>query len=238
VRRSTNIARCVRGRPRKQEGSIALTIPVGSAAPKTPAQRLVELQGQIAALERDLAEANAKESRAQQRLLRYEGLGHASFGGIVAGQIWADFVLWEGLLNSKPFKAVFELGTWLGGFSWWLWAQCESRNMWFETYDSIEPERSIPGFHKMDVFAQAAEIGITMRLMEPCVVFCDNGNKPRELRDYAYQLEHPDSVLVVHDWGTEMLPENVPDTVEMIHREFCEEINSISRVFRVKERNA
>ena len=40
---------------------------------------------------------------------------------------------------------------------------------------------------------------------------------------------------MAHDWGTEIGPDDVPDTVEMVYREFCEEIGSITRVFRLEE---
>lgn len=199
-----------------------------------PSQRIAELTSLTIHLRDELDDALREKKKLEARLLRYEGLGHASFGGTTVSQIWADFVLWEGLLNSKEFKAVFELGTWLGGFSWWLWAQCEARGMWFSTFDTIAPQREMPDmvFEKADVFASAKKLGALFREHEPCVVFCDNGNKPRELRTYAEQLKHPDSVLVVHDWGTEIFQKDVPDTLKMVHREFCEEINSISRVFQ------
>jgi hypothetical protein len=136
---------------------------------------------------------------------------------------------------------VFELGTWEGGFAWWLWAQCQVRGIEFGTFDAIQPNQVLPAdgsFTRLDIFAESKSLGARFRLLEPCLVFCDNGNKPRELRTFAAELRHPDSLLVVHDWGTEMLPEDVPDTVEMVYREFCEELGSISRVFRLRRDDA
>lgn len=219
---------------------------LSSAAPRTPATQLISLRREIAALERDLAEANAKASRAEQKLARFTTIGAngfgVSFGDIPVAQIWADFVLWETVLNRGEYRAVFELGTWKGGFAWWLWAQTQARHMeLFETYDSLQSEYPTPApeperdtFVRRDVFAEAKEIGERMRKYEPCVVFCDNGNKPRELKTFSAELQHPDSILVVHDWGTEFQPEDVPDTVEMMYEEFCVELGSISRVFRLR----
>lgn len=210
-------------------------IPESSAAPKTPVSRLIELRQELAYLQRDLDEANAKASRAEEKLKVFTELGNVSFGGIPAAQIWTDFVLWELVLNKHTdLRAIFEIGTWKGGFSWWLWAQAEARRMHFETYDAIEPEASIPGFHRADVFRDYALIGRDFRIWEPCAVFCDGGNKPRELEVFSQQLEHPESILLVHDWGTETQPEDVPAGWEMLYREFCENYSSITRVFKRK----
>lgn len=238
-RRSRNIASCALLLPPKQEGSIRLSIPERSAAPRTPAGRLIELRRELAYLQRDLDEANAKASRAEEKLKLFTEQGNVSFGGIPAAQIWLDMVLWEMVLNKHDtLRAVFEIGTWEGGFSWWLWAQCEARRMHFETYDAVEPKRSVPGFVRADVFRDAVMIGRDIRIWEPCAVFCDGGNKPRELAIFAEQIEHPDSILLVHDWGTEMLPEHVPASLEMLYGDFCEQRGSVTRVLRKRSENA
>ena len=202
----------------------------------TPAARLVELQNALAAAERDLAEERAAAARLALRLERFQSLSGTSFGGIPCAQIYADFVLWESILNENPqLDAIFEIGTWKGGFSWFLHAQAQARNIFFQTYDAIEPERFVPDFQRRDVFADRKDLGRRFRDWEPCVVFCDGGNKPRELREFAEELVDPGSLLVVHDWGTEMLPENVPDTVVEAYGDFCDQIGSMSRVFRLRE---
>jgi hypothetical protein len=201
----------------------------------TPAQRLVELQNELTYTQGALRAAEGKIVVLEQDLSRYETVGDVSFGGVEALQVWADFVLWEQLLNSHKFKAIFELGTCQGGFAWWLWAQTQvRRGMNFYTFDSIIPPTAVPDFTKMDVFADATHLGKLMRLNEPCIVLCDNGNKPRELQTFSKELQNEDSLLVVHDWGTEFLPEDIPDNVEMVYGEFCERLHSISRVFRLR----
>jgi hypothetical protein len=208
----------------------------GQLSAQTPAQRVIDLQIRIAALERDLAEAEAQKSRAENDLRRYRELGGVSFGAIPAAQTWTDLILWESLLNDHRFDAIFELGTWQGGFSWWLWAQCEAREpkLFFQTYDAVEPQRFVPSFRRLDVFAESASLINRMRSWEPIILLCDNGNKPRELQTFATQLG-PESLTVVHDWGTEVHPEDVPDTLEMVYGDFCEEIGSMSRVFRKRD---
>ncbi len=205
----------------------------------TPAQRLVELQNALNDTEQRLAAAKGRIHELELEYDRYHRMSDTSFGGIPMAQIRADLVLWEAVLNSNTqLRAIFEIGTWQGGFSWWLWAQTQARHMYFRTYDSIAPDRKIPNFMRDDVFADVTYLGQKFRSYEPCVVFCDGGNKPRELATYAAELRDPASLFFVHDWGTEMLPENVPDTVTMVYGEFCDELGSITRVFKLKENDA
>lgn len=215
----------------------------GSAAPASPATRLIELQRQISYLQRELDGANARASIAEERLSRYTKLSGTSFGGIAMAQQWADLVMWEGILNENPqLRAIFEIGSWKGGFSWWLYGQAQARKMMFRTYDVVVPdgamEAAVAGsdrwrfFVKSDVFADYRNLGKGFREYEPCVVFCDGGNKPRELATFSQELRHPDSLLAVHDWGTEFMPEDIHSGVRMVYTDFCEELGAITRWFR------
>jgi hypothetical protein len=150
---------------------------------------------------------------------------------VYVAQYWVEFILWESLLNERDYNAIIELGTWEGGFSLYLSSQAEHRNMFFRTYDIHKPARYVPGFVQIDIYAKAEEIGEHLRRMEPVIVLCDGGNKPRELKTFARYVT-PASTLVVHDWGTEMLEKDVPPGVEMVHKDHCEELGSASRVFR------
>ena len=147
-------------------------------------------------------------------------------------QYWVEFILWESLLNEKRYDSIVELGTLEGGFSLWLSAQAEARELGFRTYDINLPKRRIPGFVHADIYALAEEIGEHMRKHDPVIVLCDGGNKPRELKTFSRYVT-ADSTLVVHDWMEEMLPSDVPENVEMIHEDLCLQLGSASRVFRV-----
>lgn len=157
-----------------------------------------------------------------------------SFGGITAAQYLIDFYLWECILNENPqLKTIIEFGTWRGGFSWYLYSQAKVRNMSFITYDSIIHFKiRPPGFVKRDIFADYEEIGRLISL-GPCAVLCDNGNKPREVKTFAPYLTN-DSIMIAHDWNTEFFEEDIPEYMEQIYTDFCDEIGSISRVLRKK----
>lgn len=163
---------------------------------------------------------------------RWHRFGGVSFGGVFCAQYWAEFVLWEALLNERPYDTLVELGTFDGGFSLYLAAQAHCRDMSFRTYDIHTPPRKIPGFVPIDIYAHAEEIGDHMRRHDPVIVLCDGGNKPRELKTFSRYVTE-ESTLVVHDWGTEFLSSDIPENVEMVHEDLCLELGSISRVFRV-----
>jgi hypothetical protein len=205
----------------------------------TPAQRLVELQNALSAVERERNDATLRADRLQADYDRWHTMQNVSFAGVPMAQIWADLVVWESVLNDNPdLDAVFEIGTWQGGFSWWLWAQCEARDMFFGTFDAVKPERDIPGFMRIDVFAEVPFLGKRFRAFEPCLVFCDGGNKPRELSTFAAELRDPRSLLAVHDWGTEIVRENAPDGLTMVYKDFCEQMGSVTRFFRLRDTGA
>lgn len=155
-----------------------------------------------------------------------------SFAGIKAAQILADYWLWEAVLNDRSANGIVELGTGAGGFSCYLNAQAETRGMFFRTYDIFVPEHRVPGFVQIDIYAMAEEIGSHLRRHDPLILFCDGGNKPRELGTFSRYLS-PDSTIIVHDWKTEILSHDVPDNVIDLYPDLCDEIGSMSRCFRV-----
>jgi len=204
----------------------------------TPAQRLVELQNALAASQLELAHAKSEAAELAAALVRFHRMSGMSFGGIPMAQIAADMILWEAVLNENPVDAIFEIGTWQGGFSWWLYAQSLARDIFFQTFDAVQPDRNIPAFLRVDVFAESKMLGKRFRAFEPCVVFCDGGNKPRELQTFAAELRDPRSLLLAHDWGDEIGPGDVPDTVEMVYGDFCEQLGSVTRVFKLRSVDA
>lgn len=159
-----------------------------------------------------------------------------SFGGVTCAQYWCDFFLWEMILNANPeIDGIVELGTWQGGFSRYLYAQAQARDYeLFVTYDVADPQVPPPGFKKLDIYRHATEIADMLSgLKVPVALLCDGGNKPRELLAFPPYL--PDgSLVVVHDWGTETMPADVPDFLTEVYGDFCDDIGSISRVFAVK----
>jgi len=166
---------------------------------------------------------------------RYHTFKGVSFGGVAVAQFWCDFILWEAILNENPqTKSIVELGTWQGGFSLYLAAQAEARGLDFTTLDATAPEREIPGFIRMDIWRETDKLGRLLQVLEPLALLIDNGNKPRELNTFPAYLQDPRSLIVVHDWMEEVMPSDVPETLVPEYEDYCEELGSISRCFRVK----
>ena len=66
----------------------------------------------------------------------------------------------------------------------------------------------------------------------PRLLFCDNGNKRRELSEIASLLA-PGDFVAVHDWGSEAGPGDIPAEWARLMVEECEAIQSLTRFFRV-----
>lgn len=144
-----------------------------------------------------------------------------TFLGTNCSQSWADLQLWEMLLNEHPeLRSIVELGTGEAGFSRYLHLQAEARGLCFHTFDRIRMDRHRQsGFHKLDIFANPAKVAA--RLRHPGVLFCDNGDKIREVQVFGPFLE-PGDLLAVHDWGTEIFAKHVKEPFVPIHEEWWE----------------
>ena len=142
-----------------------------------------------------------------------------TFLGVNCSQSWADFWLWERLLNAHPeLRSLVELGTGEGGFSRYLYLQAQARGIEFSTFDHVHMDgQEVPGFYKLDIFADPETVYNHFRTST--VLFCDNGDKPREVKVFAPLLQ-PRDLLVVHDWNREIFPEHIPDVLKPIHEEW------------------
>jgi hypothetical protein len=157
-----------------------------------------------------------------------------SLGGIAMAQYWVELIVWEGILNSTPgLTGIVELGTWKGGFSLYLDMQARARGLSFRSYDILKPDHEIPGFIQKDIYRYADDLKREFSALGPIVLFCDGGNKPRELRTFPPCLAEG-SLVAVHDWGTETLPGDVPDFLEPIHEEYLDNMGSVTRWFTLK----
>lgn len=142
-----------------------------------------------------------------------------TFLGRNCSQSWADFHLWERLLNAHPeLRSIVELGTGEAGFSRYLYLQARARGLAFATFDRVRMEGNEQrGFEQIDVFEHPEKV--VARLRSPTVLFCDNGDKPREVQLFA-PLLHPGDLMVVHDFGTEFWPRHIPPMMRRIHTDW------------------
>jgi cephalosporin hydroxylase len=141
-----------------------------------------------------------------------------TFLGVNCSQSWADFLFWERLLNARPgLRSIVELGTGEGGFSRYLAIQAKARGLAFSTFDHVHMDgQRADGFQMLDIFALPEKV--VARFFEPTVLFCDNGDKPREVELFTPLLS-PRSLVVVHDWNVEITSGDIPGELKPVHRD-------------------
>jgi hypothetical protein len=184
----------------------------------------------------------------QPDTMKTDDIWHTTFCGVPAVQAWQDFMLWERFLNEAKPKTIIEIGTFEGGFSLYLYFQAYSRNALFYTVDfmnfaKFDDETSplfVNGlksfFLHVDVWSDAfqgfLQRGISDPLSHPVVLFCDGGNKPKEMQTFSPRLSVGD-YLAVHDWSHECSDadlEGLP--IEKVLQSECESLNSLTRFFK------
>lgn len=132
--------------------------------------------------------------------------------------------LWELVLEHQPFKRFIDIGTWKGNLSLFFYLYCRARDAEFYTYDvrnrwgeQLWKFKTELGFDKRffqwDVFQHIEEIGALISQPGQTILFCDDGNKPREFNVFSKFLKAGD-VIAVHDWNKEVFLENVKSPCE------------------------
>jgi cephalosporin hydroxylase len=176
----------------------------------------------------------------------------STFAGVPAAQYWSDFCLWEHLLNWSRPASIVELGTGRGGMALYLATQAQLRGLHFATHDHAPPLVRVPAiepfFREGDVLREPERVVLDPK---PLVLFCDDGDKPREIETFAPRLEAGD-LLAVHNWGVEVGPRRNPhagqegspqrqrlglddvpvELLEPVLVDLCLSLDSPTRVFR------
>lgn len=162
-----------------------------------------------------------------------------SFLGITSQQQFADLIAWEIFFQrATHFNSMTELGTGRGGMSLYFLLMSHQRHFDFWTYDiednAVENTRLAKlvefqvHFKKMDIFNISSSI--TSKFVHPMILYCDNGDKPKEVREY-YPYLFKNDCLAVHDYGIEISGEDIPYGFMPFLTEECQELNSITRFF-------
>ena len=116
-------------------------------------------------------------------------------------------VIWDIISEFNP-DLVIELGTFNGGFTEFLQAVTHNRAKIY-SYDNISyPLKDVFNdnvtFVIADILSEPLEAIVELCKSKPRkLLYCDNGNKIRELKLYATYLNE-DDLLGVHDWGKEI----------------------------------
>lgn len=157
----------------------------------------------------------------------------------------ADIVAWELVLGRINVGTIIELGTWHWGMSAFLALQARYRlSAEFYTFDvKKHPGWNHPlvealdiEFALGDIFGEGKDrvVSTIENSPGPVLLYCDNGDKPREVRTFAPYLQ-PNDYLCVHDWGTEIFERDmeVPFQLQPLGWRVCEALKSLTRFWRV-----
>lgn len=157
--------------------------------------------------------------------------------GMEAQQTWADFMCWEMFFREAEFSDFVELGTGSGAMSGYFYERCLVKKSLFTTFDIEKPR-----FFKVDgVFQQQDIMKFPAEVKEffshPMCLFCDNGDKPKEVKLFLPYLAHND-YLVVHDFGKEITERDIPKTMGNLNVKpymigLPEELGSTLRFFHI-----
>lgn len=172
------------------------------------------------------------------------GQAWGSFLGIQCSQISIDFFMWDRFLSAYPLKHCIELGTGSAGFSAFLALNCKWRGIKFSTFDTwncvptVNQIRAILGLeidlHLVDVFTEGKAFVRKLTAAEapgPILLYCDDGDKPREIREIGALLR-PGDYLAVHDWYFEIDETDIALPLVPLMQPECEAVGSMTRWFR------
>ncbi len=167
----------------------------------------------------------------------------SSFGGVEVSQMWNDLALWEEFFNRANVKSVIELGTFRGGMTMFFTLQGIARGFTITSIDDQNHGAPTEQLHKlgtklltMDLLSESTVEPmreLIASLPKPLVLFCDNGDKPREWGLYVPLLS-PGDFAAVHDWGTEFRESNLIPKPNPFMQTECESIESMTRFFAIQ----
>ncbi len=185
---------------------------------------------------------------------RPEG-GWRAYAGAAIQRKWVDiFTIDVFLADCRP-SMIIELGTGSGAFSSYLATYAYLNGAQFVTFDSNRKTavikranpRALRLIRKLggktsqrDIFEDETAAFVRSLIQRPGVSFlyCDNGDKPKEIQMFAAALK-PGDFVGVHDFGSEIHEKDVSLLVETdltpYHPEFFAAVSSSNRIFRKRE---
>lgn len=143
------------------------------------------------------------------------------------------------IIQRMNVSMIIELGTAQGGFTKLLEDACPDAEI--HTFDksnqSVKNHKyfgSKVKFYKENILVQKKTVMNLLTTQKRKLLYCDNGNKKKEVKIYSGFL-HLGDFIGVHDWGREILYKDVEDYLgnwERIEWSLVEEYGALSRFWR------
>jgi len=168
-----------------------------------------------------------------------------TFLGDTMSQSFSSLFMWEKVLGSLKFSRLIELGTSSGTLSGYFYLFCLNKGAEFYTFD-IKKEyvkTQVKDFLNLDEVFKSHDVlndpGFISELIKRegrTVLFCDNGNKPKEFAIYATYLKAGD-IICLHDWLQEYKYNDVKGVIKdnelkMVYEDICKSFYSHIRIFQ------
>jgi len=118
-------------------------------------------------------------------------------------QTVGDIDIWEHWLPQQEIAQIVMLGTGTGVFSSILELLTTAPVFSYDIEDKTMGQIKLDHAILLDVLTFQQEIADILQHPGTSLLFCDNGDKPKEVELYSPYLKIND-YLVVHDWGTEI----------------------------------
>jgi hypothetical protein len=157
-------------------------------------------------------------------------LWDATLFGLPTLQSWDDLTGWEAWFGKHDVRTIVELGTYHGGLSCFFLLMARQMNIPFWTFDAIAYEglnspavRSLglaEHFIQADIFGDGKEQVLDILRcddLHPLLLYCDDGNKPREFQTFVPHLR-PGDFVAVHDVGDEFLERDITPLEGLVKR--------------------
>lgn len=159
-----------------------------------------------------------------------------TFIGVKMAQTPRAVALWEKFLSDTKFARIIEFGSYKWGMSLLFYLFCLKNNAKFYTYDvgKFSPPGVVRrlGIHRhfkmADIFSIEKEIENLIKMDGTTIIYCDGGNKQKELDTFSKYLKNGD-YIAVHDWGTEVT--TFPSSLKEVYKEECDE-EGMTRIFQ------
>lgn len=138
-----------------------------------------------------------------------------SFARTCAMQSWSAFYWFNRLFEEFPLSGALEIGTAHGGTASFLGNYLPERVVTVDQNDvrnahTVDLHRRL-GVRMMvcDALHPANVQSLLAQVQRPCLIFCDDGDKPAEFSIYAPMLR-PGDIIAVHDNGNEFFADQEP----------------------------
>lgn len=131
--------------------------------------------------------------------------------GCSVSKTWTEIYQVEAILNAVNYERIIELGTGSGSLTVFMAAHAAVKSKLLHSFDNKHPSDEClkvmgmlgASFLKCDIFIDEEFIGKLIDNDGLTILYCDNGNKPKEMDVFAKYMKRGD-IMLIHDYPDEV----------------------------------